>query len=1654
MAEEAAAAVNASVSPATISTRFVPDALHWDGTAWKLRGALVLLPQPNESVRIDVWIDAVAQALGGGLELDIAPDPGLADWDGSGAQSCPAHVLYDRTSDAVQAPLWQSLMTYSPVTGIRSDVLAILKLGHGDAKLHDAMKRSGSISGGSALFGDRPGFTRDALDLANHGGFAPNPSGGIRVAAAGTSALANALVQTGGARLVNGLNASILSAQALDGVQTMSVTSPAKPALAEVQNLFMGSLQNQQVRAYGGKLDAPQLAASIGTLLAGRGAAAATQAERNQHNVVRACEAHNPLTRVPPIKGPEIRATDAVVAELGKILASDADLANKRATHGRGAPRLAAPRIGATEALVRHMLALCPDPEITAPAVEYLAADETMQNMSARSAAGLYRALKSLSDQRVAGLLSYPTLARALRLVVDVEADLGSLPAVVQSGLDGASRFVVAGVFGTTTDTKLWSRCQLIKGQFTLVGEDELASQPTNLSEHVAGFYNLACQYEDGSGALVPRFQATSIDVVAKAEQLVTKAKSDAAKMSSGSDDEDGSGNTRTVGVSILDALRSSTVQQEASRAKTLEGDINSPGKAVILQAEDLTAGICLDVGVDRKDGRGCTWRSLMRRSLRYGKVKTSVGTVDVEDLVRRTVAAAAPQVKGLPQAEAFRRRLEECSYKAPTRIMPTKPTQFDKDVDDAAAIALEAIGHWEGDPLGAPALQPGSDTTAVDTEDGSAAHEFVLDEVLAMPLAIDLDVPSGMAGLTPPRMEIGRKFYFAARASYLGGLGLSPDDLDKLYGTGSSPLSISVGSTGTLERHERIGAPMVAEIFPVAPKGASDSQVHLIIRSGGGPLTSRGSARRIFMAPGVHQAYAAMHRHPTIAGRRALDTDILLGKRAAGGLVNVALDPENGGLQVLYRGAVIPRRDVPKPKQDAAARAAGKPDRARATEPPAMGVFSVSETDVDDLEARKVPYFPDPMVLSFALQLWTQGNSARPIRKPVMVGVYDDRYRVDLPSDWDLPAGLDHSIYPFALPLVVEIVKGDTLNIEDIETGYLNDAGTFRALSQDRPPPSGTVTCRRVRVSLPPTADVDLKVWCVPASNALPWLSQVNEAIDIDPSRSVKGIYSTLSSVPVSDLAEVRTVSLTHTIERPATPVIKSAKVVRADMTQEAWTKRVGDPAFDFDRIESEAMATTTWLGGEYVVDPAASDITLGVSFQDVRDVPGVPFALDKSGEPIFEWKVSEQIVKPLEQTDADHLRPIITAYLEAVDHRPRNMVITGFDTRSYRIRLAPSSTSRFISQIVEMKPDNLERFSSNGAPYELIIPATDRPAPMGRVRMLPAFVWTEKQSGVLRRAVVRLSWRRPRVSSKAQAQTIDTTGCWYSSGEGELLGVVLATAGHHGDDYGPQRDYISAWGADPIRSNAIRTDRPSDGFGSQNIVLGDRELVQAEMPPVTNPEDAGLSRPPQAYRTDVDLATYMPKYDPVQDAWWVDVDIEPGRAATPYVRLGLVRYQPNAIDGMHVSQPSHIGFALVPKRSLEVVVLPRDRATKLWPIRVVVRGPFGVIDGDAGAKGAALERITSAVRPTFKLVVSRDKSIFGGGEEPIVQTDSDGAPPPIGDILWETTLLLPHNPRGLRHHVFVEEVDLMLPANPELYEDGEVLETGPRFMARVAVE
>ncbi len=173
-----------------------------------------------------------------------------------------------------------------------------------------------------------------------------------------------------------------------------------------------------------------------------------------------------------------------------------------------------------------------------------------------------------------------------------------------------------------------------------------------------------------------------------------------------------------------------------------------------------------------------------------------------------------------------------------------------------------------------------------------------------------------------------------------------------------------------------------------------------------------------------------------------------------------------------------------------------------------------------------------------------------------------------------------------------------------------------------------------------------------------------------------------------------------------------------------------------------------------------------------------------------------------------------------------------------------------------------------------------------------------------------------------------------WYSSGEGELLAVLLAPLGV---DAGYE-DFVSQWGADPVwlgrpverRGMFLEFDNLMRSFG-----LDDRPADESRpvAPPVTMPYPFMPSPRP------VTVLGYRPRYNSERELWYVDVAIDPADRIWPFVRLTVARYQPDSINGCHLSAPVRCDFVqLLPERTASV------SRTDDRHVRVVVSGAVGL--------------------------------------------------------------------------------------------------------------
>lgn len=405
------------------------------------------------------------------------------------------------------------------------------------------------------------------------------------------------------------------------------------------------------------------------------------------------------------------------------------------------------------------------------------------------------------------------------------------------------------------------------------------------------------------------------------------------------------------------------------------------------------------------------------------------------------------------------------------------------------------------------------------------------------------------------------------------------------------------------------------------------------------------------------------------------------------------------------------------------------------------------------------------------------------------------------------------------------------------------------------------------------------------------------------------------------------------------------------------------------------------------------------------------------------------------------------------------------------------------------------------------------DRPAPLS---VMPAFRWTPGREGfpgnetmeakaagswpaTTRKCLLRVRLRRP----------------WFSSGEGERLGVVLwppkllspdgpKMAGNcmerqdgttsplmnltEFDDLwlGPGGEFVTRWGADPIRAapgGDVGMLMPPTAFGRET---GQSYVDSVAMPLPT--DDAAKSAATERTYMEVGLLTYAPRFDPDAETWYVDLAIEPGMMVEPFVRLGLVRYQENAPPHLQVSEPVVEWAQILPTRTLSVRTgktdPPKDPAkepfVESWWIDPQVTGHAASrTSAPVAAKGMDdLPQIVGvSLLPKMRMTLTEVTIPVEGGarsegparlSDPAAQaerffsvTPSDPDRPAFGSA-WLTRFTVPHDPDArsspVRYVVTVEEVDEYSrgtfphePLGDTEPESGAPALSGPRFAARM---
>ncbi len=254
--------------------------------------------------------------------------------------------------------------------------------------------------------------------------------------------------------------------------------------------------------------------------------------------------------------------------------------------------------------------------------------------------------------------------------------------------------------------------------------------------------------------------------------------------------------------------------------------------------------------------------------------------------------------------------------------------------------------------------------------------------------------------------------------------------------------------------------------------------------------------------------------------------------------------------------------------------------------------------------------------------------------------------------------------------------------------------------------------------------------------------------------------------------------------------------------------------------------------------------------------------------------------------------------------------------DTRHHRIRYRAIAVSRDADCFIP-PAEGEAGFNRESAPLEVYIPASSRPLAPEVAYVLPTFGWQRQTDTSVKRSVrfgggLRVYLKRP----------------WFSSGEGELLGVALWNGNNNMPLDQSARDryksYFTQWGMDPIWQTAPLYGAPATTH------FPDRK---AEAHGVSLDEISAFS---------VDVAGYPVAFDPERQLWYADLTIDASETYAPFVRLALVRYQPDALPDARLSRVVLADFAqLTPGRA--VVVYPHPSNAKILRVQISGVAPTG---------------------------------------------------------------------------------------------------------------
>lgn len=252
--------------------------------------------------------------------------------------------------------------------------------------------------------------------------------------------------------------------------------------------------------------------------------------------------------------------------------------------------------------------------------------------------------------------------------------------------------------------------------------------------------------------------------------------------------------------------------------------------------------------------------------------------------------------------------------------------------------------------------------------------------------------------------------------------------------------------------------------------------------------------------------------------------------------------------------------------------------------------------------------------------------------------------------------------------------------------------------------------------------------------------------------------------------------------------------------------------------------------------------------------------------------------------------------------------------DTKYRSVVYTLLATTRFQDYFEKNPNDSINKFTRQSKPVSVDILNSARPDAPKVLYVIPTFGWFRNDEITKYKSIrlgggLRIYLERP----------------WFSSGDGEMLGIVLAGPNTSPSELERFEGYITRWGGDPIWSSSIGTFGPLER-DFKNKITGELGITIDELGDISAGNNYSLA-----------VLGYKVDYDQIRKLWYCDIEIDTHGQYFPFIRLAMVRYQPKSVKTTEEGKTkdvkvSHVVLAdfvqLAPDRTASLTFASPDRS------------------------------------------------------------------------------------------------------------------------------